>query len=278
MNRSSAGPWVRFAMLVALVALVTASCGKNRAGTLLQPSGPKPMPAHPGGALYGRVHYESATFPDLGTPPFPPTLVTLLRNNVAVAVDSMAADRDTFRFDGIPAAYYTLQIESRVFNRDSIARTLRVVESPRLVDDQYLAANTSELNNVTIYVFGNIPGFGQAALDNSESLMLGTNLGVWTYPNDFAAPIQIPAGTYRFKFATDITDPRGSIGWGGDSSVVLTAPVIGARTRRNIGRAADIKMTFPTTGYYSFDLDERREVFSIRLMPPGARMASRRTR
>lgn len=269
--------WPLLLLAVLAAGMAALGCSENRRGTVLVPTGPRAIPEHPGGALTGRIRYDPTIFPDLDTPPFPPTRLALVRNGDTVAVITMDAASDSFYFADLPAGYYTVKASSRIFVPDT-TRPVRVSESPRVLDDFTLRARTDSLNTVYIAIVGQMNGFGPVGFETGDTSLLGLALGVWTYPNDFATPLPIAAGTYRFKFVTDPTSTAGTIGWGGDTTLVLTAPVTNAPVVYGIGSARDLKVTFPVSGLYTFTLDERREVFSVQLAPTAPRMAARRTR
>lgn len=267
----------RLAVLLTLVTVVVAlvaGCSGNRPGTLLSPTGPRPVPANPRGSIFGTVQWDPTLFSDLASPPYPPTIARLKTpGGLLVAEDTMDVNSDRFEFLGVPPGDYVVGAGSRAF-RVVERPGIRVVESARDAGTLVLPVN-GDSTSTTIWLVGGMPGFSyDEFFDNS---LISVQLGLWTYPNDFTTPREITAGTYRFKFVTDPSFPSNLIGWGGDSTVVLTAPVTHAPVRFGQGPAHDLKVTFPTSGLYTFFLDERRLTFSVQRTPPSAPL-SRRTR
>lgn len=266
-------PWAGAALLLAFALALAAGCSGNRPGTILAPTGPRPAPEHPTGGVFGTVRWDPTNAPDLGTAPFPPTLVQV-RDLAGQLVGEDTLDTATDRFEvlGLPPGTYVVGAGSRAF-RTTTLPAVRVVDEPRDVDAIVLPINPDS-TSVTIWLIGRMPGFSyDEFFDNS---LVGVSLGLWVYPNDFTTPREVTAGTHRFKFVTDPSFPNDLIGWGGDSTVVLTAPVTGAKVRFGRGPAHDLKVTFPTTGLYTFTLDERRQTFSVQPTPPA--LAARRSR
>lgn len=265
------------ALCGALAVLGVAGCSSNRPGTILSPTGYQPAPANPTGGLTGRLLYDPANTPDLSTAPFPPTRLRLLLGGQVVRELQAGGATDQFTFSSLPPGRYTVTASSHAFQPASLPPML-VTDAVRETDDLTMRVSIDSLNTVYIAVVGQMPGFGIDGFNFGDTSMLGTALGLWTYPNDFATPVPVQAGTYRFKFVTDPTGATGTIGWGGDSTVVLTAPLASSPVRFGAGAAYDLKVNFPTTGVYQFVLDERRLTFSVQLAPTAPALASRRTR
>ncbi len=260
------GPRLRLLMAAALLAMA-AGCARNEAGTLLTPTGIRPLPETATGGLEGFVRHDSTNFAGLVGPPYPPTVVTLLRGSETVAADTAGAERRGFRFERIPPGRYTLVARSHAFRPASLG-PVAVGESVRDAGDLFMTAAPESLSALTL-VIGQMPGFTEDELFTFNTAMEQNVFGVWTYPNTFAPTASIPAGTYRFKFVTDLSSGGGNlIGWGGDSTVVRTAPLTDAPVRFGSGPHTDLKVTFPVSGEYAFTFDERRLTFSIQPAPP----------
>ncbi len=265
------------ALLVALALTGLAGCSRNRPGTILSPTGFQPAPENPTGGLRGRLRFDPTNAPDLNVAPFPPTRLRLIAGGVVVRDTLVGGASDQFTFSALPPGRYTVTANSHAF-RPATLPVMLVTDAVRETDDLTMSVSVDSLNTVYIAVVGQMPGFGIDGYNFGDTSLLGTALGVWSYPNDFAAPIPVAAGTYRFKFVTDPTGATGTIGWGGDSTVVLTAPLSGSPVRFGEGAALDLKVTFPTTGVYQFVLDERRQTFSVQLAPTALARASGRAR
>ena len=257
----------RLIPLAALVTVLIAGCAKNDAGTLLTPTGIRPSPENPTGGIEGFVRHDSTNYAGLSGAPYPITFVTLLRGATSLGTDTVSLDRRGFRFEGIAPGSYTLVARSHAFQPASLGPVV-VRESVRDAGDLFMTAAPESIQSITL-VIGQMPGFTENELLTFDTAMEQNTFGVWTYPNTFAAVASIPAGTYRFKFVTDLSSGGGDwIGWGGDSSEVLVAPLTDAPVRFASGPASDLKVTFPATGEYAFTLDERRLTFSLQPYVP----------
>ena len=195
--------------LLGLLAL--AGCGENRRGTILVPTGPRPLPDVLTGALTGRVLFDPLSTPDLATPPFPPTIVDLLSGGTVVRSDTLGGARDQFGFAALAPGNYRVAVRSRVFYPQTSA-VYRVVDREQYTNDVVLLIDPSAISQ-TLGVVGTMSGYGpDFVFDNAMDLLA---LGLWTFPNLFATPPDIAAGTYRMKLATDVSIPGAFIGWGG---------------------------------------------------------------
>lgn len=274
----------RSTLLSAALVLSLAGCAKNDGGTLLTPTGIRPLPEHPEGGLEGFVRHDSTNYAGLSGSPYPTTFVTLLRGATILGADTVSGEKRGFRFEGIAPGSYTLVARSHAFQPASLGPVM-VRDVVRDAGDLFMTAAPESLRSLT-FVIGTMPGFSIDELGTFSTLMEQSPIGIWTYPDTdtSTAVTSITAGTYRFKFVTDKSSSASQlIGWGGDSTEVLTAPLSGARVRFGSSPATDLKVTFPVTGEYAFTLDERRLTFSIQPHVPSpalgaARGASARSR
>lgn len=258
-----------------LAAALAAGCGRNEISTVLAPTGIRPAPDSWPGSLTGAVFFDPVNTPDLGAAPFPPTRVELFFGSEVVAVDSLDAASRVYRFTGLAPGSYSIVARSTAFFANSRGG-LPVREGELDAGNITLSLNSLALSN-NVYVAGSIPGLGVDELLFGTGIMDANTLGIWTYPNSLWPPVELPAGTYRFKFVTDESSTLANlIGWGGDPSDTLTVPVTNALAIRGSGPATDIVVRFPTTGTYAFTFDERRQRFSIALLPPAPASRSRR--
>lgn len=264
------------AAMGALVAL--AGCGKNLPTSVMVPTGYRP--GTPPGAIVGQVLFDSTNFTGFTAHPFPWTTVelhTFHRDTLGpvVATQLLGGDVCTFSFAGLLPDSYLVQVRTHAFDARDIG-PIRVELDRVLVPTAALVGNTTVLENV-VYLIGTMPGFSSD--DRFFNTLSNPNgmVGLWYYPDILFGPTPIAAGTYRFKFVTDESGGDSNlIGWGGDSTVTLVAPVENVRARKAAGPATDIKVTIPTTGNWAFELDERRTTFSIRPVPTA--IAARTTR
>ncbi len=258
-----------------LILLAMAGCSSNERDPLLTPTGIRPLPAHLAGGLEGFIRHDSTIYAGLSGAPYPPTVVTLLKGDSAVGADTIAADRRGFRFVGLAPGRYTLLARSHAFRPASLG-PVQVREEIRDAGDIPMSAASESLQTIVL-VIGQMPGFTEAEIFSFETAMDANTLGLWSYPNSFAAARPVAAGTYRFKFLTDLSSSGGQwIGWGGDSNQVLTAPVTDRPVRFGFGSSTDLKVSFPTSGLYEFTFDERRLTFSVRLASPSPTLRSHR--
>ena len=242
-------------------------CGRNDAGMVLAPTGVRPGPGEWLASVTGIIYFDPANTPDLAAPPYPPTRVELFSGGTLAAVDSLEPGSRSFLFPHVAPGDYSLVVRSRVFFAKSRAG-ITVREAPLDIGNVTLTLNPLALENA-IYVAGGIPGLGADQIPFATGILEGSGFGVWTYPNLFWDPVQIPAGTYRFKFATDESSTdEDLIGWGGNSADTLQVPLTDQLTTEGRGPATDLVVRFPVTGFYAFTLDERRQRFSISLVPP----------
>lgn len=251
-------------LIAGLAISVWAGCSGNDAGSVLTPTGIRPLPTDATGGLAGFVRHDSTTYPGLSGTPYPPTVVTLLRDATILGADTLGGEDRGFRFERLPQGSYTLVARSHAFRPASLGPVL-VREAVRDAGDLFMSAAPESLSSLP-FVIGSMPGFSLDELATFSTAMEQNTPGIFTYPDsDPLTPIAtIPAGTYRFKFVTDKSSSPGRlIGWGGDSTEVLVAPLTGARVRFASDAASDLKVTFPATAEYAFTFDERRLTFSI---------------
>lgn len=270
----------RLRALLALALLLPAAlagCGRNKASHLLVPTGIQPAPPDSAGVLFGFTRHDSLVYAGLEGSPFPPCVITLSKDGTALAADTTTGLDREFRFSQLPAGTYLLTAQSHAF-AGAAAVVLTDGRAIRDAGDLYLPARPESLNALTSVV-GRMPGFAIADMRARRSWMVQNPAGLNTYPNLTFPPTSIAAGTYRFKFVTDFSSTATRlIGWGGDSTVVYTAPVTNARVRYASGPAEDLKVTFPTSGVWAFTLDERRLTFSIAPYVPGMANGATRSR
>ena len=270
--------WLAVSALLA--ALLAPGCGRNKPGLVLAPTGLRPVPAVPSGGIWGDLTFDPTHYTGLDQAPFPRAEIILLSLS-GQHVDSlvMPGDSRRFEFDHVAPGHYSITVRNHAFKLAAFG-SFFVSTWVQDVGDKALAANYDSLAN-ECYVIGAMPGFSTAELSSGSTFMDQNDVGVWTYPGGMGAT-PVPAGTYRFKFVTDASSTTNHlIGWGGDSTQVLTAPVTNAPLRRGTGPVSDLKVTFPTSGTYLFTFDERRLTFSITLGTTPLRAAhgaSRRAR
>ncbi len=214
--------------------------------------------------------------------PFPWTTIelhTFHHDTLGPLVGSqlLGGDNCTYSFAGLLPDSYLVQVRTHAFDARDIG-PIRVELDPVQVPVTRLVGNTSVLENAVTLV-GTMPGFRMDDfvmnfLSNPDGIV-----GLWYYPDFLTGPTPIAAGTYRFKFVTDFSSTDGNlIGWGGDSTVTLLAPVSNIRAYKSAGPATDIKVTIPTSGNWAFELDERRTTFSIRPVPTALAARAARVR
>jgi hypothetical protein len=261
--------------LAAVVLVAGAGCGRNKPGTVLAPTGIRPAPATWPGSLTGAVFFDPSNTPDLGAPPFPPTRIELHSGATVVAVDSLEPSSRNYLFTGLAPGTYSVVASSSAFN--TTTRGGLPVHEDRLdAGNLTLTLNSASFSN-GVDVMGSMPGFDTGQFGMGTTSLDQNVLGVWTYPNSLLPPTDIPAGTYRLKFVTDMSSTDNNlIGWGGSPGDTLTVPVVNALAVRGSGPATDLVVRFPATGTYAFTLDERRQRFSIALATPSPGFRSRR--
>lgn len=252
---------------VALAALAAAGCSGNDASTVLVPTGIRPAPEAWPGSLTGSVFFDPVNTPDLAAPPYPPTRVELFLGATMVAVDSLEPGSRNYLFTGLAAGSYSIVVRSSAFYANS--RGGLPVREGRLDAGNITLTLNPLLLSSTVFVTGTAPGFGADQIMFGTTLCNENTLGVFTYPGDFAVPSEIPAGTYRLKFVNDQSSSDGNlIGWGGSPAETLETPVTSHLAVYGSGPSTDLVVRFSQTGYYAFTLDERRQRFSIALVPP----------
>ncbi len=262
-------------LVLAAATLAGAGCGRNDATTILTPTGIRPAPATWPGSMTGKVFYDPVNTPDLSVPPFPPTRVELYLGADLVATDSLDGSSRTYLFDNLAPGSYSIVVRSLVFYANSRGG-LPVREGPLDAGNITLTLNPLALSN-NVYVTGSMPGLGADQLIYGTGICDANQLGIWTYPNSLWPAVDIPAGTYRFKFVTDESSTDTNlIGWGGNPSDTLDVPFSDRPAVRGAGPSTDIVARFPASGTYAFTFDERRQRFSIALLPPGPAARSRR--
>lgn len=255
---------------LALAAALAAGCGGNDPATLLTPTGIRPAPDSWPGSLTGAIFFDPVNTPDLVAAPFPPTRVELYQGTALVAVDSLEADSRNYLFTGVAPGSYSVVARSSAFFAASRGN-LPVRDAQLDAGNLTLTLNSSSFSNY-VEVIGTMPGFDAGQLGMGTTSLDQNSIGVWTFPNLLMPDIYpypvIPAGTYRLKFVNDFSSTDANrIGWGGDPSDTLSAPVAHHRVIRGSGPATDLVVRFPVTGTYAFTLDERRQTFSVSLMP-----------
>lgn len=258
------------AAVLALGATLAAGCGGNGPGTLLTPTGIRPAPGSWPGSLTGSILFDPVNTPDLASAPFPPTRVELYQDATLVAVDSLDAGSPDYRFTGVAPGLYSVVARSSAFFAASRGN-LPVRDSQLDAGNLTLTLNSGSFSNY-IEVIGTMPGFDAGQLGLGTTSLDQNTIGLWTFPNLLMPDIYpypvIPAGTYRLKFVNDFSSTDANrIGWGGDPSDTLTAPVTQHRVFRGSGPATDLVVRFPATASYAFTLDERRQTFSVAPMP-----------
>jgi len=287
------GSWLVGAWL-ALALLAASGCGRNRAGTLLLPTGAVPA----NGAVTGLVFYDPTSMPDLAAPPYPGAVAELWHSHHTVLAgrDTMLlaiAGRETlttgsrrFEFTRVPPDTYEVAIRSHGFTSLLPGASLPIpYNSPGVKTGIVVRQSTVDVGNFTLPVdygafatsvnlMGDIPGCDFPAPENTFDQRL---LGVWIYPaSSYPGGLTIPAGTYRFKLIDDVSStPDNLIGWGYAPADPLHAPFTAQRVYRDSGPGSDLVVTFPTTGVYSFVLDERRQILDITLAPSTAARGTR---
>lgn len=274
---------LRLALLVATVAALI-GCGKNLPTSVMVPTGYRP--GTPPGAIAGSVGFDPV-YVGLQNAPYPRVAVELHTFRVggrgqADSIGALVERRDLggtvndYSFTGLMPGTYILQFRTE-HAFVGVDRAPIIVElDPVRLNATVLPAESESLALAT-YVVGTMPGFSiDDAFVNATTAMVQDTLGLWSYPDLLFGYTPIAAGTYRFKFVTDFSSTQDHlIGWGGDSTVTLTAPVTNAPVRYASGPAEDIKVTIPTSGNWAFTLDERRLTFSIAPAPATKAYAAR---
>ncbi len=232
--------------------------------------------------LHGRVLFSLQQAPELANPPFPLAAVELWNDTARVAVDSLGATKDRFRFTRVAPGRYTVRLRSRVFQNKNVGP----ITAPRGdidLGDVDFPIDPSKIAS-TMQVSGDLNGYDF----DVPSYMGLASLGLWLGPRLIAHDINgnevvgdstltLAPGTYRFRFMAE-GDPSGLTGYGGDGSIV-DVPVSAARAFVVTGAGNDIRIRVTTAGRYRFFLDERRETFDVVSVPgPGAVYARRLTR
>ncbi|MEO5618485.1 MAG: hypothetical protein ABIS67_11980 [Candidatus Eisenbacteria bacterium] len=264
------------ALLVLAAALALgAGCGRNDAVTVLAPTGIRPAPAVWPGSLTGLVEFDPTNAPDLSAPPFPPTRIELYRDGSFLIADSLEISSRSYEFGNLPPGSYSIVVRSSSFFANSRGG-LPVRDYPLDAGNLVLTLNPSVFSN-GVDIIGSMPGFGVDQFGSGTTSLDQNVLGVWTYPNALYPAENIAAGVYRLKFVTDMSSTNSNlIGWGGSAAETLTVPVSGRRAVRGSGPATDLRVRFPATGAYAFELDERRQTFSIMAIPPAPAADPRR--
>jgi hypothetical protein len=268
------------ALVVAALLALSAGCSRNHTTTFMAPTGVRPIPGDWTGSITGLLFFDPINTPDLATAPFPPTRLEVWKDSTLVAVDSLSVSTNRFTLAGIKPGRYSLVTRSALFFKDSLAG-IRVGDGETDAGNRTLLINSAATGS-GMELIGTMPGFRIADLNEGMfpidvSQLSGSSLGVWNYPSlDYPDGTAIPAGTYHFKFATlwplAVTNITG---WGNPSGGTLTTPVVNHPAVLSSGSATDIVMTFPTTGVYSFTLDERRQTFSVQFLHAAPARAAR---
>ena len=258
---------LRRALLALSVLSLLVGCGRNTTSQVLVPTGIRPAPAVPTGALTGIVVFDTTTYPGLDQPPFPPVRVQMTQGGSVVAETLTTAASPTFTFARLKPGDYGLVVRSHAFSPRAYG-PFRVVDRTRDAGDLALVANTADSLASNVFVIGTMPGYTTDELATFTTLCIGTSAGLWRLDNDnnlYASPLPtIAAGTYRLKFVTDASSTPGNlIGWGGDGSQTLTAPLVNVPARYGTTPATDLVVHFATTDTFAFVLDERRLSISI---------------
>ena len=257
------------AVLLALAAALAlgAGCGRNDAATVLAPTGIRPAPAVWPGSLTGLVEFDPTNAPDLSAPPYPPTRIELYRDGSFLVADSLEISSRSYGFGNLPSGSYSIVVRSSSFFANSRGGLL-VRDYALDAGNLALTLNPAVFSN-GVDVLGSMPGFGTDQIGAGTTSLDQNSLGVWTYPNALYPADNIAAGVYRLKFVTDASSTTNNlIGWGGSAAETLTVPIAGRRAIRGSGPATDLRIRFPVTGAYAFELDERRQTFSITSIPP----------
>jgi hypothetical protein len=242
-----------------LCALV-AGCEPNTADSFLIPTGIRPPLENPTASVTGVVLYDPGQYPDLGTAPFPATVVDLVGSGVVVQSDTTGGPSAGFQFERVQPGTYTITARAAGFLSASI-NGVTVREAGVDAGNVTLPTNPSAYD----YLIGLVGTMAGYDVDNYYANLLESSaLGLWTT----SFPVDLPAGTTRFKFVTDPSIPDDLPGWGGDTTQVIPAPVTHAPVTFASGPARDLKVSLATAGSYYFQLDARRQTFS--LIPPDA--------
>jgi hypothetical protein len=277
MNPTPRSALPRLAAL-ALALVLAAGCGRNHAGTLLAPTGVRPAPATWPGSLSGYVFFDPLNTPDLTGGPFPPTQIQLFNGATLVATDSLQPFSRTYSFSNVPAGSYSIVVRSWAFLANSRGG-LQVSDGPVDAGNLTLTVNPGAFS-ASIDLIGSMPNYDIGQLGAGTTTFLQNTLGIWTLTDtDYLLfpPPAIAAGTYRLKFVNSYASTAGNlVGWGWSETDTLTAPVLAHPAVLGSGRATDIVVRFPTTGTYTFMLDERRQRFTIQLAPTAAARSARR--
>lgn len=257
----AARAWLALALLAC--ALLT-GCERNSATPYLIPTGVRPKLATATGGVLGVLHYAPANRPDLISGPFPPSRVELLRgqDSTLVTYDSLATSTNVFDFTGLQPGPYLVRAVVRGFNSPLVRVT--VLDAVRDAGDLTLPINSAVYSSF-IGLIGDMPGYDYDSY--FFNIFSSPLVGIQSYPSDFHsdATVAVSAGVHEFMFVTDNSFPDDLIGWGGDASEVLSPPLVNHRATLGHGPAHNLKVNFPTTGNYTFSLDEARQTFTVTL-------------
>ena len=245
-----------FLLGAAVAALI--GCGKNLPTSVLVPTGYRP--GTPPGAISGTVAFDPVRRAE--NAPYPRVVAELhtFRVGGRGQADSIGAHRaprsrrhdDRFRVHGRDAG----DPHPPVPHRARLRRRRPRPDHRRAgsgAPQPHRASGRGESLALATYVVGTMPGFSiDDAFMNATTAMVQDTLGLWKYPDMLFGYTPIAAGTYRFKFVTDFSSTQDRlIGWGGDSTVTLTAPVTNAPVhyaRRAPRRTSRSPFPRPATG------------------------------
>jgi hypothetical protein len=241
--------------LAAGLTLLAAACGRDATRNPITPTGIRPPLLEGTGVLSGYVIYDPVNFPDLATPPYPPTIVTLLEGATTVAVDTLADTTRFFAFHDLLPGAYTVRADARLLTTGTAGPT-EIYEDARDAGDVRLNADPSE-GAVDLWLVGSFDG--ESFADSCKFLQ--SALGRWLGPDfDADSALTLAAGTYAIRFfalGNDVLE------YGIPAASTVDVPVTGLRLEVLGTSANGLRLRFPQTGRYRFFLDERRQTLGV---------------
>jgi hypothetical protein len=203
------------------------------------------------GGIHAGLAFDPFTLP-ITTPPYPPVTAKLYWGSEQLDSLLLSTGADVLDLADLDQAGYRLVLSSPLYTTVdlpvSVGTSVADLGTLNLTFDFNLLASA-------VNVAGDFNGWSATALSADLTGDLSWSVTTTT---------PIAAGTHDLKFARNgsFVDPA----YGGDPATTLTAPVVNQPTQLVGGggtSANAIRVSFPTTGNYTFTLDERRQVFSL---------------
>jgi hypothetical protein len=208
-------------------------------------------PATLPGGIHATLAFDPFTLP-ITTPPYPPVTARLYWDSERLDSLLLSTGADGLDLADLDRADYRLVLSSPLYTTVdlpvSVGTSVADLGTLNLTFDFNLLASAVD-------VAGDFNGWTATALPADLTGELAWSVTTTT---------PIAAGTHDFKFARNgsFVDPA----YGGDPATTLTAPLVNQPTHLVGGGGTStnaIRVSFPTTGNYTFTLDERRQVFSL---------------